>query len=154
MAELEVWAEKYRPKTFDDIINQEHVVKRLKAFVKEKNIPHMLFAGPAGTGKTTSALVLARELYGNAWRQNVYELNASDARGIDVIRSQVKEFARMKAIGEVPFKIIILDEADNMTPDAQQALRRIMEDYTNVTRFILLCNYSSKIIDPIQSRCA
>ncbi|MCD6403351.1 MAG: replication factor C small subunit [Candidatus Aenigmarchaeota archaeon] len=154
MVELEVWAEKYRPKKFDEVIDQEHVVERLKAFVKEKNIPHLLFAGPAGTGKTTCAFVIARELYGDNWHQNVLELNASDARGIDVIRYQVKEFARTKAIGEIPFKIIILDEADALTTDAQQALRRTMEDYTRTTRFILICNYSSKIIDPIQSRCA
>ncbi|HDJ96586.1 MAG TPA: replication factor C small subunit [Candidatus Aenigmarchaeota archaeon] len=103
---------------------------------------------------TTCALVIARELYGDSWRRNILSMNASDARGIDVIRHQVKEFARMKAIGDVPFKIILLDECDSMTPDAQQALRRIMEDYSNITRFILIANYSSKIIDPIQSRCA
>ncbi len=151
--EFEIWAEKYRPKTFDEIINQEHVIGRVKAFVEEKNIPHLLFAGPAGTGKTTTALVIARTLYGDQWRQNTLELNASDARGIDVIRGRVKEFARTKAIGPVPFKLIILDEADALTNEAQQALRRTMEDFSGITRFILICNYSSKIIDPIQSRC-
>ncbi len=149
-----VWAEKYRPEKLAEIINQEHVVERVKAFVKEKNIPHMLFAGPAGTGKTTVALAIAHELYGKDWRANVLETNASDARGIDVIRTQVKNFARTKAIGDVPFRIIILDEADNLTADAQQALRRTMETFTSVSRFILIGNYLNKIIEPIQSRCA
>ena len=152
--EFEIWAEKYRPKKLSEIINQKHVVERLKAFVKEGSIPHMLFAGPAGTGKTTSALALAHELYGEHWHQNVLEMNASDERKIEDIRTKVKEFARIKPIGNVPFKIILMDEADALTADAQQALRRMMEDYASVTRFILTCNYSSKIIDPIQSRCA
>jgi len=152
--EFEIWAEKYRPKKLDEIINQKHVVERLKAFVNEGSIPHLLFAGPAGTGKTTSALALANELYGEQWHQNVLEMNASDERKIEDIRTKVKEFARIKPIGNVPFKIILMDEADALTADAQQALRRMMEDYAFVTRFILTCNYSSKIIDPIQSRCA
>jgi replication factor C small subunit len=152
--EITVWAEKYRPKKLSEVINQRHVVERVKAFVEEKNIPHMLFAGPPGSGKTTIALCIAHELYGNSWRQNVLELNASDARGIDVIRGQVKDFARTKPLGEVPYKIIILDEADNLTSDAQQALRRTMEAFTAVSRFCLICNFSSKIIEPIQSRCA
>jgi len=152
--EITVWAEKYRPKKLSEVINQRHVVERAKAFVEEKNIPHMLFAGPPGSGKTTVALCIAYELYGDSWRQNVLELNASDARGIDVIRGQVKDFARTKPIGEVPYKIIILDEADNLTSDAQQALRRTMEAFTAVSRFCLICNFSSKIIEPIQSRCA
>ncbi|MBI2543430.1 MAG: replication factor C small subunit [Candidatus Aenigmarchaeota archaeon] len=152
--EFQIWAEKYRPAKLSDVINQTHAMERIKAFVKDKNIPHMLFAGPAGTGKTTTALAIAREVYGETWRQNVLELNASDERGIDVIRGKVKDFARMKSFGELPWKIIILDEADALTQEAQQALRRTMENYTNVTRFILLCNWSSKIIEPIQSRCA
>jgi len=154
MNETYIFAEKYRPKKLSEVINQKHIVERIKAFVKEKNIPHMLFVGPAGTGKTTIALCIAHELYGKEWRSNVLETNASDERGIDTIRHKVKDFARTKAIGEVPYKIIILDEADALTSEAQQALRRTMENYTNVSRFILICNWSSKIIEPIQSRCA
>ncbi|MDT7890918.1 MAG: AAA family ATPase, partial [Candidatus Nanopusillus sp.] len=121
MPENEIWTEKYRPKRLDDIKGQDEIVKRLKAFVENRNMPHLLFAGPAGVGKTTAALALARELYGDRWEQNVLQLNASDDRGIDVIREKVKEFARTKPIGNVPFKIVFLDEADAMTRDAQQA---------------------------------
>jgi len=154
MPEFEVWAEKYRPKSLKDVINQKHVTERLEAFVKDKNIPHCLFAGSAGTGKTTCALSMAHDLYGGQWRANILETNASDERGIDVIRHKIKDFSRMKAIGNVPYKLVILDEADALTRDAQQALRRTMENFTRTTRFILICNYSSKIIDPIQSRCS
>jgi replication factor C small subunit len=149
-----LWAEKYRPKSLDEVVNQREVVERLKRFVAEKNIPHMLFAGPPGTGKTTIAHALAHDLYGENYRQYMLELNASDERKIEVIRTKVKEFARSKVVGEVPFKIVLLDEADNMTSDAQQALRRLMELYSANTRFILTANYPSKIIEPIQSRCA
>ncbi len=149
-----LWAEKYRPKSLKEIVNQEEVVRRLMKFVEEKNMPHLLFAGPPGTGKTTAALALAHDLYGEDWRRYVLELNASDERGIDVIRTKVKEFARSRVPGHVPFKIVLLDEADNMTADAQQALRRLMEMYVETTRFILIANYPSKIIEPIQSRCA
>ncbi|RLG85401.1 MAG: replication factor C small subunit [Thermoprotei archaeon] len=149
-----LWAEKYRPKSLKEIVNQEEIVRRLQRFVEEKNMPHLLFAGPPGTGKTTAALALAHDLYGEDWRRYVLELNASDERGIDVIRTKVKEFARSRVPGIIPFKIILLDEADNMTPDAQQALRRLMEMYVETTRFILVANYPSKIIEPIQSRCA
>lgn len=153
LAEL-LWAEKYRPRTLDEIVNQEEIVSRLKKFVEEKNMPHLLFAGPPGTGKTTAAHCLAHDLYGENYRQYMLELNASDERGIDVIRSKVKEFARTRVAANIPFKIVLLDEADNMTADAQQALRRLMEMYTATTRFILIANYPSKIIEPIQSRCA
>ena len=151
---FEMWAEKYRPKTLDEMVNQKEIVERLKSFVKSRNVPHCIFAGPPGTGKTTAALCLARDLYGDVYREHIMELNASDERGIDVVRETVKTFARVKSIGEVPFKIMILDEADNMTSDAQQALRRTMERYTETCRFILCANYSGKIIEPIQSRCA
>jgi replication factor C small subunit len=149
-----MWTEKYRPRTLDEIVDQEEIVSRLKSFVKAKNVPHCIFAGPPGTGKTTAALCLAHDLYGENYREYVMELNASDERGINVIRETVKTFARSRPIGEVSFKLLILDEADNMTDDAQQALRRTMERYTETARFILIANYSSKIIEPIQSRCA
>ena len=149
-----IWTEKYRPQRFSEIKGQKEIVEKVAAFVRTKSMPHLLFAGPAGVGKTTLALVIAKELYGEHWQQNVLELNASDERGIDVVRVKVKDFARTKAIGDVPFKIIYLDESDALTREAQQALRRTMENYTKTCRFILSCNYSSKILDPIQSRCA
>jgi len=151
---MSIWTEKYRPKSFADIKGQDVVVQRVQAFLKNRNMPHLMFTGPAGVGKTSMSLVIARELFGEQWRENFLELNASDERGIDVVRSTVKDFARTKAMGDVPFKVIYLDECDALTREAQQALRRTMELYTNSTRFILSCNYSSKIIEPIQSRCA
>lgn len=149
-----IWIEKYRPQTFSEVKGQKDIVKRVKAFVEQKNMPHLLFSGPAGVGKTTLSLVIAKKLFGEGWRNNFLELNASDERGIDIIRNKVKDFARTRAIGDVPFKIIYLDECDALTKEAQQALRRTMENYTQTCRFVLSCNYSSKIIEPIQSRCA
>lgn len=154
MSEPSIWIEKYRPKTFEDVKGQEIIVSKIKAFVQQKNLPHILFAGPAGVGKSTLAVVIARSLFGESWKDNFIEFNASDERGIDVVRNKVKDFARTKAIGNVPFKIIFLDECDALTKEAQQALRRTMEKYSNSCRFVLAANYSSKIIDPIQSRCA
>ena len=149
-----IWTEKYRPSQFLDIVGQDDIIKRIESLTNSLNIPHLLFAGPAGTGKSTLALVVVKELFKDKWRDNYLELNASDERGINVIREKVKNFARTKSLGDVPFKVIFLDEADALTPEAQQALRRTMENYSNTCRFILSCNYSSKIIDPIQSRCA
>jgi replication factor C small subunit len=149
----EIWTEKYRPRVFEEVVGQDEIIKKVQNLTKALNIPHLLFAGPAGTGKSTLALIVVRELFGTNWKENYLELNASDERGIDVIRQKVKDFARTKALGNVPFKIIFLDEADALTREAQQALRRTMENYTNTCRFIMSCNYSSKIIDPIQSRC-
>jgi replication factor C small subunit len=149
-----MWTEKYRPQSLDKMVNQKEIIERLRSFVDTRNIPHCIFAGPPGTGKTTAALCLAHDLYGDGWREHLMELNASDERGINVVRETVKTFARTRSIGEIPFKIMILDEADNMTRDAQQALRRTMERFTETCRFILICNYSGKIIEPIQSRCA
>ncbi|MDH5448565.1 MAG: replication factor C small subunit [Candidatus Bathyarchaeota archaeon] len=151
---FQMWAEKYRPKSLSKMVNQKDIVERLTSFVKSRNVPHCIFAGPPGTGKTTAALCLAHDLYGDAYRGHLMELNASDERGINVVRETVKTFARVRTLGEIPFKILILDEADNMTGDAQQALRRTMERYTETCRFILIANYSGKIIEPIQSRCA
>lgn len=154
MEEFEIWVEKYRPKTLDEVVGQEEIVKRLKGYVERKNIPHLLFSGPPGTGKTATAIALTRDLFGEAWRDNFIEMNASDERGIDVVRHKIKEFARTAPIGGAPFKIIFLDEADALTADAQAALRRTMEMFSRSCRFILSCNYVSRIIEPIQSRCA
>ena len=147
------WTEKYRPKSLEEVIGQKQIVERLKAFVKQGNFPNMIFAGSAGVGKTTSAIAMAKDLYNDEINTAFKELNASDARGIDVIRGEVKNFAKTISIARVPVKIIFLDEADALTADAQHALRRTMEKFSAETRFILSANYASKIIEPIQSRC-
>ena len=148
-----IWIEKYRPRKLEDVVGQDGIIERLQAYVKTRNVPHLIFAGPPGTGKTTSALAMAMELFGESWKQNFYELNASDERGIGIVRGKIKDFARTAPIGKTQFKIIFLDEADSLTSDAQAALRRTIEKYTHICRFILSVNYSSKIIEPIQSRC-
>src|ERR687883_855898 len=154
-----MWVEKYRPTKLDQVINQTAIVKGLNNLIKNSSeIPHLLFAGSAGVGKTTTALCVAKELLGQDWQRNTLELNASDERGIKMVRERVKEFAAVMKLAsnntdDKPFRIIILDEADEMTAEAQTALRRIIEDSSKTTRFIIICNYLSKIIEPIQSRC-
>eukprot|EP00484_Ammonia_sp_Unknown_P019795 CAMPEP_0197022942 /NCGR_PEP_ID=MMETSP1384-20130603/3736_1 /TAXON_ID=29189 /ORGANISM="Ammonia sp." /LENGTH=377 /DNA_ID=CAMNT_0042451069 /DNA_START=33 /DNA_END=1166 /DNA_ORIENTATION=- len=157
------WVEKYRPRKIDDIAHQTHVVSTLKNVIQTSNLTHLLFYGPPGTGKTSTILALARQLYGpNLIKSRILELNASDERGINVVRSKIKSFAQhtvnrsSKEPGFPcpPYKIIILDEADSMTRDAQTALRRTMEKYSNITRFCLICNYVSRIIAPVASRCS
>ncbi|KAK1985338.1 replication factor C [Colletotrichum cereale] len=159
------WVEKYRPKTLSDVTAQDHTVTVLQRTLQASNLPHMLFYGPPGTGKTSTVLALAKELYGPEMiKSRVLELNASDERGISIVREKVKDFARMQLTNPTneyrkrypcpPFKIIILDEADSMTQDAQSALRRTMETYSKITRFCLICNYVTRIIDPLASRCS
>ncbi|TFK64074.1 P-loop containing nucleoside triphosphate hydrolase protein [Pluteus cervinus] len=163
---LQPWVEKYRPKTIDDVAAQEYTVAVLQKTLTSTNLPHMLFYGPPGTGKTSTILALARQLFGpDNFRNRVLELNASDERGIAIVREKVKNFARQTPRAQVvgsdgktypcpPYKIIILDEADSMTQDAQGALRRIMETYARITRFCLVCNYVTRIIEPLASRCS
>jgi replication factor C small subunit len=152
-----MWVEKYRPKTLNEVVDLKDIVESLKSFMKNPKImPHLLLAGIPGTGKTTIALCIARELFGQNWKTFTLELNASDERGIDTVRDRVKDFSRYSrsAFGNVPFALVILDECDQMTGPAQTALRRIMETSSRTSRFILICNQSGKIIEPIQSRCA
>jgi len=151
------WVEKNRPKNLEEVCYQDDVKKILKNFITNKNIPHLLFFGPSGCGKTSTILSLARDLFGNEYKNRIKELNASDERGINVIREKIKNYAQESiSINNnlPPWKIIILDEADNMTIESQYALRRIMEEYSKVTRFCIICNYHNKIIDPIVSRCS
>ena len=150
----ELWVEKHRPQSVSEIRGQPAVVQRLTVYADKKEFPHLLFAGPPGTGKTTAAMALTKDVFGSDFRQNLLEMNASDERKLESIRTKVKQFARTSPYGGASFKIIFLDEADALTNDAQGALRRIMEQYAETCRFILSCNYSSKIIEPIQSRCA
>lgn len=152
-----MWVEKYRPKNLNEVVDLRDIVASLKAFMKNPKImPHLMFAGIPGTGKTTLALCIAHELFGPTWKNFTLELNASDERGIDTVRERIKDFSRYSrtGFGDAPFGLIILDECDQMTGPAQTALRRIMEIGSRTSRFILICNQSSKIIEPIQSRCA
>jgi len=152
------WVEKYRPKCLNDVSSQTDVISSLRKSLKTKNIPHLIFFGPSGCGKTSTILALARELFGKEfWSDRIIELNASDERGINVVRDKIKTYAKhsVRLNKDIPpWKIIILDEADSMTSDSQFALRRIMEEYSRVTRFCIICNYHNKIIDPIVSRCS
>lgn len=156
MTESNMWVEKYRPMKLSSIVNQKEVIGSLKSLLKNvSEIPHLMFSGSAGVGKTTTALCLAREILGEYWKDHTLELNASDERGINMVRERVKKFARFSGLDtKIPFKLIILDEADEMTSDAQTALRRIIEDTSKHCRFILIANNISKIIEPLQSRCA
>lgn len=149
-----IWVEKFRPKTLDEIVGHEEIVRRLQSFAGDAEMPNIMFAGRQGTGKTAMTTALARSIYGDQWKQNMLELNASDDRGIDVVREEIKDFARTDTVGDYDFKLIFLDEVDNTTKDAQSAMRRTMEDYSDKTRFILSCNYPNKVLPPIQSRCA
>lgn len=151
-----LFVEKYRPETLDDIIGHESIVTQMESWVDDPSTPHILFSGPQGVGKTAIIQAFAREKYGNNWRNNVLELNASDERGIGVVRDRIKQFARQStAVGsDASYKIIFLDEADQLTSDAQPALRRVMEDYSDVSRFFMSVNYLNQVIEPIQSRCA
>ena len=152
-----MWFEKYRPKTLDEVVNHKEVIESIKGFLRSpKTMAHLLFAGPPGNGKTSVALCIAKQLLGENWRNYTLELNASDERGIQMVRERIKTFSRhlTSALAGVPFGLVILDESDQMTAEAQTALRRIMESNSRTSRFILICNYSGKIIEPIQSRCA
>lgn len=150
-----MWVEKYRPTKISDVVNQTEIIGSLEALLEDpSDMPHLLFSGSAGVGKTTTALCIARQILGAHYRDHTLELNASDERGIGMVREKIKRYSKFAGISEVPFKIIILDEADEMTADAQTALRRIIEDASRTCRFIMIANNISKIIVPIQSRFA
>ena len=152
---IEQRVEKYRPTYLNDIVGNEETIERLKIIARDGNMPHVIISGTPGIGKTTSILCLARQLLGDSYKEAVLELNASDERGIDVVRNRIKGFAQKKVtLPAGRHKIVILDEADSMTSGAQQALRRTMEIHSNTTRFAFACNMSNKIIEPLQSRCA
>ncbi|WP_316504213.1 replication factor C small subunit [Nitrosopumilus sp.] len=155
MQETGMWVEKYRPTKLSEIVNQTEIIGSLSALIKDPtDMPHLMFSGSAGVGKTTTALCITKQILGDYAKDYTLELNASDERGIGMVREKVKKFSRFAGMADVPFKIIILDEADEMTSDAQTALRRIIEDTAKICRFILIANNISKIIEPIQSRCA
>jgi len=150
----EIWVEKFRPETLDDIRGNEAVINRMKDYVTDDSMPNLLLAGKQGIGKTAATLAFVKDKYGDDWQNHFLQLNASDARGIDTVRNEIKGFAKLSTVSNHQFKIVFLDEVDNMTRDAQPALRRVMEDYHDRTRFILSCNYPNKLIDPLQSRCS
>ncbi|KAM6497118.1 P-loop containing nucleoside triphosphate hydrolase protein [Amanita muscaria] len=147
------WVEKYRPVTLDDVVSHKDITSTIEKFIEKNRLPHLLFYGPPGTGKTSTILAVARRIYGPSYRKQILELNASDDRGIDVVREQIKQFAETRTLFAKGFKLIILDEADMMTQAAQAALRRVIEHYTRNVRFCIICNYVNKIIPAIQSRC-
>ncbi|KAJ7642750.1 P-loop containing nucleoside triphosphate hydrolase protein [Mycena polygramma] len=147
------WVEKYRPVTLDDVVSHKDITGTIEKFIEKNRLPHLLFYGPPGTGKTSTILAVARRIYGSEYRKQILELNASDDRGIDVVREQIKQFAETRTLFSKGYKLIILDEADMMTQQAQAALRRVIEQYTKNVRFCIICNYVNKIAPAIQSRC-
>jgi len=147
------WIEKYRPKCLNELVAHDEIVSTIRRLVDANQLPHLLFYGPPGTGKTSTILAVAREMYGPTFKSMVLEMNASDARGIDTVRNEIQNFAGTRKLFSSGVKLVILDEADNMTKDAQMALRRVIEKYTSNARFCIICNYASKIIPALQSRC-